>query len=141
MIIDIVNKKQTKKEREILAISKKVELKIKDDKATLSEKIIIYRNDKGIDIYCKISGLSYTFSGGINSAFIVCAIKQPNDVVLTKNLTIENEEIKFSIVDTMVDELSEVGTHTLQFFIYDNSSMTNRITIPEISFEVKEPIA
>lgn len=125
-----------------MAISKKVDLKIKDDKATLSEKIIIYRNDKGIDLYFKLSGLSYTFSDGLNSAYVSCAIKQPNDIILGKDgLTLTGDEIKLSITGSMVDELTEVGTHTIQFFLYDSSARTNRITIPEVTFEVKEPIA
>lgn len=125
-----------------MAISKKVDLKIKDDKASLSEKVIIYRNDKGIDIYFKLNGLSYTFSNGMNNIYVSCAIKQPNDVILTKDgLTMSNDEIKLSITETMVDELTEVGTHTIQFFLYDSAEKINRITIPEVSFEVKEPIA
>lgn len=124
-----------------MAISKKIELKIKDDKASLSEKIIIYRNDSGIDLYFKLNGLKYTFSGGLNSVYVGCAIQQPNDnIILKDGLTINNDEIKLSITRDMVDELTEVGIHKIQFFIYDSPTKTNRVTIPEVSFEVKEPI-
>lgn len=124
-----------------MAISKRVELRIKDDKATLSEKIIIYRNDSGIDLYFKLNGLKYTFSGGLNSVYVGCAIQQPNDnIILKDGLTINNDEIKLSITGDMVDELTEVGIHKIQFFIYDSPTKTNRVTIPEVSFEVKEPI-
>ena len=77
----------------------------------------------------------------MNNIYVSCAIKQPNDVILTKDgLTMSNDEIKLSITETMVDELTEVGTHTIQFFLYDSAEKINRITIPEVSFEVKEPI-
>ena len=47
-----------------MAISKNVEIKVRDDKATLSEKIFIYQNDKGIDLYFGITGLNYMFPQG-----------------------------------------------------------------------------
>ena len=43
-------------------ITKNVNIKITDDRAVLSEKIIMYQNDKGIDIYFTISGFNYKFN-------------------------------------------------------------------------------
>lgn len=43
-------------------ITKNVTIKITDDRATLSEKIILYKDDKGIDIYFTLSGFSYKFN-------------------------------------------------------------------------------
>ena len=38
-------------------ITKNVNIKITDDRAVLSEKIIMYQNDKGIDIYLQLVDL------------------------------------------------------------------------------------
>ena len=53
-----------------MAISKNVEIKVRDDKATLSEKIFIYQNDKGIDLYFGITGLNYMFPQGGFQSFV-----------------------------------------------------------------------
>ena len=37
-------------------ITKNVTLTVKDDKATLSDKIILYQGDKGIEIYFTLVG-------------------------------------------------------------------------------------
>ena len=40
----------------------------------------------------------------------------------------------------MTDEIAEIGKHKLQISLYDDSTKTNRITIPPIEFEVKEQL-
>ena len=42
-------------------ITKNVTLTVKDDKATLSDKIILYQGDKGIEIYFTLVGFNYKF--------------------------------------------------------------------------------
>lgn len=124
-----------------MAISKKVDLKIKESKATLSEKIIIYKNDKGIDIYFNLLELNYSFSDGMENVDVSYIIKQPNDKIITQDgLSMINGEIKLTITESMIDEIEEVGTHTLQFVLYDSIERINRVTIPEVTFEVKESL-
>ena len=38
-----------------MAISKNLEIKINNDQASLNEKFYVYQNDRGIDLYIKIS--------------------------------------------------------------------------------------
>ena len=45
----------------IILITKNVTLTVKDDKATLSDKIILYQGDKGIEIYFTLVGFNYKF--------------------------------------------------------------------------------
>ena len=125
-----------------MAISKNVEIKVRDDKATLSEKIFIYQNDKGIDLYFGITGLNYMFpQGGFKGVYATASLMKPDgSTTLINGLRFENEKIKFSITQEMTNELTEVGTHTLQFHLHDDLNKTNRLTIPEISFEVKEQL-
>ena len=40
----------------------------------------------------------------------------------------------------MTDELVEIGTHKLQISLYDDATKTNRVTMPPITFEVKEQL-
>ena len=124
-------------------ITKNVTIKITGDRATLSEKIILYRDDKGIDIYFTLSGFSYKFNKDNLSGVAVDArlLKPSGDVITINNLTISGtNKIKFTIDGTMTDELSEIGKHKLQISLYDDSTKTNRITIPPIEFEVKEQL-
>lgn len=124
-------------------ITKNVNIKITDDRATLSEKIILYKNDKGIDIYFTLSGFSYKFNKDNLSGVVVDArlLKPSGDIITVNNLSISGtNKIKFSIDATMTDELGEIGKHKLQISLYDDSTKTNRITIPPVEFEVKEQL-
>ena len=124
-------------------ITKNVTIKITDDKATLSEKIILYKNDKGIDIYFTLAGFSYKFNKDnlLGVAVDGRLLKPSGDVVTISNLSISGaNKIKFTIDSTMTDEITEIGKHKLQISLYDDSTKTNRITIPPIEFEVKEQL-
>ena len=124
-------------------ITKNVTIKITDDRATLSEKIILYKDDKGIDIYFTLSGFSYKFNKDNLSGVAVDArmLKPSGDVITVNNLAVSGtNKIKFTIDNTMTDELTEIGKHKLQISLYDDATKTNRITIPPIEFEVKEQL-
>ena len=124
-------------------ITKNVTIKITDDRATLSEKIILYKDDKGIDIYFTLSGFSYKFNKDNLSGVAVDArmLKPSGDVVVVDNLAVSGtNKIKFTIDSSMTDEIAEIGKHKLQISLYDDSTKTNRITIPPIEFEVKEQL-
>ena len=40
----------------------------------------------------------------------------------------------------MTDELEEIGSHKLQIHLYDDETKTNRVTIPPITFEIKQQL-
>lgn len=124
-------------------ITKNVVITIKDGRAKLSEKIILYRNDKGIDIYFTLNGFNYKFKkDGLTGAEVDGILMKPSeDVVVISSMKIaETNKIKFTIDSTMTDELSEVGTHTLQIRLYYDSTKQHRVTLPPITFEVKEEL-
>lgn len=123
-------------------ITKNVTIKITDGKAT-TEKIILYHNDKGIDIYFTLSGFGYRFNKDNLSGVVVDGrlLKPSGEVVTIDNMVVSGtNKIKFSIDDTMTDELEEIGTHKLQISLYDDASKTNRVSIPPITFEVREQL-
>lgn len=124
-------------------ITKNVNIKITDDRAVLSEKIIMYQNDKGIDIYFTISGFNYKFNKDNLSGVAVDGrlAKPSGEIITVRNMSISGtNKIKFTIDDTMTDELVEIGTHKLQISLYDDATKTNRVTMPPITFEVKEQL-
>lgn len=126
-----------------MAISKNLEIKINNDQATLNEKFYIYQYDKGIDLYIKINlsklqivGNSTSLLTELNGGSAGVTILKPNgDVIGKSDLTIADNQLKFTIDATLTDDLEEVGIYKMQFHLYDESG--NRITIPPVSFEVK----
>lgn len=124
-------------------IIKNVTITIKDDKASLNDKIILYQQDKGIQIYFTLNGLTYNFpQGGLIGVYVDGQLQKPNGTVVSiNNLAIVDNKIRFNIDASMTDELNEVGTHLLQIRLYDSSEKDNRISIPPIPFEVKETLS
>lgn len=126
-----------------MSISKNLEIKINNDQATLSEKFYIYQYDKGIDLYIKINiaklqidSRSISMLSELEGARAGVTILKPNGSVIGRtDLEISNDLVKFTIDETLTDELDEVGIYKIQFHLYDGSN--NRITIPPVQFEVK----
>ena len=85
-------------------------------------------------------GFNYRFNAdNLTGVYADAKLMKPSgDVIGVNNITISENKIKFTIDSSMTDETSEVGTHTLQISLYDNSSKTNKVTIPPITFMIKE---
>ena len=129
-----------------MGIYKKLDIKISDDNARLSEKFYIYQNDRGIELQLKINlsrvnfratkRLVYVDSGEI---FVGATILKPNGVVIGREkVELVDDIIKFTIDEDLTDDIDEIGIYKVQFHLYDNQD--NRITIPPVEFEVKELI-
>ena len=126
-----------------MAISKNLAIKINNDEATLNEKFYIYQYDKGIDLYIKISisklqigGRSVSMLSELENARAGAIILKPNGAVTERaNLDIVGDAVKFTIDQSLTDELEEIGIYKIQFHLYDDED--NRITIPPVEFEVK----
>ena len=124
-------------------ITKNVTIKVVDDKATLSDKIILYQHDKGIEILFTVSGFNYKFKKDNYTGVVVDGrIQKPSGTVISvDNMDISGtNKIKFIIDETMTDELEEIGSHKLQIHLYDDETKTNRVTIPPITFEIKQQL-
>lgn len=124
-------------------ITKNVTIKVVDDKATLSDKIILYQHDKGIEILFTVSGFNYKFKKDNYTSVVVDGrIQKPSGTVISvDNMVISGtNKIKFIIDETMTDELEEIGSHKLQIHLYDDETKTNRVTIPPITFEIKQQL-
>ena len=122
-------------------ITKNVTLTVKDDKATLSDKIILYQGDKGIEIYFTLVGFNYKFkSNELIGVYVDGKLMKPSgEVVSVNNMSVSGtNKIKFTVDSTMTDESGEVGTHTLQICLYDDATKSNHVTVPPITFIIKE---
>ena len=94
-----------------------------------------------IEIYFTVSGFNYKFkSDNFDGVAVDGRLMKPSgSIIAVSNMSISGtNKIKFTIDQTMTDELTEVGTHALQISLYDDISKTNRITMPPITFEVKQ---
>lgn len=122
-------------------ITKNVTLTVKDDKATLSDRIILYQGDKGVEIYFTLSGFNYKFkTNDLTGVYVDGKLMKPSgEVISVSNMSVSSgNKIKFIVDSTMTDESGEVGVHTLQICLYDDSTKTNHVTIPPITFTIKE---
>lgn len=131
----------------VLSINRDLRITIKDDLATLDSKLYVYQNDKDIDLYFSLSNYEYKFRQNIsdspgldNVSYCSATIVRPNGTSFKKQpLYIVSDRIKFPITQDLTDELTEIGEYKLQFHLYDDTGA--RVTIPYISFYVKELIA
>ena len=122
-----------------MAISKPLIVSINQDKTRPNEKMFIYRNDIGVDIYIELTNLTYKFDGSKNFKFANALFKTPSDIVYTvNNLAIIDGKIKFSFNEEVVSHIQEIGKYELQFQVFDIDK--NRLTIPSYYFEVREPL-
>ena len=122
-----------------MAISKPLIVSINQDKARTNEKMFIYRNDIGVDMYIELSNLTYKFDGSKNFKFANALFKTPSDVVYTvNNLSVIDGKIKFSFNEEVVSHIQEIGKYELQFQVFDLEK--NRLTIPSYYFDVREPL-
>ena len=122
-----------------MAISKPLIVSINQDKTRPNEKMFIYRNDIGVDIYIELTNLTYKFDGSKNFKFANALFKTPSDTVYTvNNLSVIDGKIKFSFNEEVVSHIQEIGKYELQFQIFDVDK--NRLTIPSYYFDVKEPL-
>ena len=122
-----------------MAISKPLIVSITQDKTSANEKMFIYRNDIGVDMYIELTNLTYKFDGSKNFKFANALFKTPSDIVYTvNNLSVIDGKIKFSFNEEVVSHIQEIGKYELQFQIFDIDK--NRLTIPSYYFDVKEPL-
>lgn len=126
-------------------ITRKLELRIAGEASTLSAPLNLYRGDRGIDIFFRIMDFSYDFTGtnllrNIGSArYNAIVVKPDGSNYVTPTQPIVDNEVKFTITKDLTDEMTEIGTYTLQFLLHGTGD--SRVAIPPITIEVKELIA
>ena len=127
-----------------MAITKKLIVTLKDDIATPSEKVYIYRGDIGVDIIIELENFNYRIDS-ISKKNMINRIeayfKTPQGAVRKYNDEVDiinGDKIKFSFNKKVIDDMQLIGQYELQFHLFDKEN--NRITIPSYFFYVKEPL-
>ena len=127
-----------------MSISKKLVVTLKDDVATPSERIFIYKGDVGVDIIIELENFNYKIDS-ISEKNMINRIeayfKTPQGIVKQYNDEVDvinGDRIKFSFSKNVINDMQIIGQYELQFHLFDKEN--NRITIPSYYFYVKEPL-
>ena len=127
-----------------MPISKKLIVTLRDDLATPSEKMYIYKNDVGIDIIIELKQFLYNIDnrGSRNNVANATAyFKKPSgEIVQYKDVIkiINGDKLRFSFNQETILDMQEIGEYELQFRLFDK--VGNRITIPSYHFYIKKPL-
>ena len=127
-------------------ITKKVVLTVQGENSILSDKIVMFKADDGIRLNFNIKQSKYKFDKDpedlvnlFNAQKASILILRPNKSSFTTEIiNIVNNTVTFDISRNMIDEQSELGEYKLQIHLYDKDN--NRLTIPPVSFFVKDTI-
>ena len=127
-------------------------VEVKDDKAKLKEgDIYLYLGNKNIDFYFTVVEARLKFRDNSDPVNIVEKVGPSNAVVtllkpdktyVTGGMgTVYNGKIKWTVTEDMIDEINEVGDHTLVIDLVDADS-NSVATLPPIEgqFHVKERV-
>ena len=127
-----------------MSITKKLVVTLKDDVATPSEKVFIYKGDIGVDIIIELENFNYKIDS-ISKKNMINRIeayfKTPQGIVKQYNDEVDiinGDRIKFSFNKKVINDMQIIGQYELQFHLFDKEN--NRITIPSYYFYVKEPL-
>ena len=127
-----------------MSITKKLVVTLKDDVATPSEKVFIYKGDIGVDIIIELENFNYKIDS-ISKKNMINRIeayfKNPQGIVKRYNDEVDiinGDRIKFSFNKKVINDMQIIGQYELQFHLFDKEN--NRITIPSYYFYVKEPL-
>lgn len=126
-----------------MAIFAERKLKIMENVTQMDHDIILYRGNRNVFILLAIENLMFgfkDFSTGYESlspshAYITLLTPLFEEIKLGK-MPIEDNKIKFSISELMIDELVEVGDYTIVIDLYDTIE-DSLLTIPPIENQLK----
>lgn len=126
-----------------MAIFAERKLKIMENVTQMDHDIVLYRGNRNVFILFTIENLMFgfkDFSTGYETlspshAYITLLTPLFEEIKLGK-VPIEDDKIKFSISELMIDELVEVGDYTIVIDLYDIIE-DSLLTIPPIENQLK----
>lgn len=123
-----------------MAIKKDITVTVQGQKSIMSDdNIYIYQGDKDIDLYFTIIDNRFEFEATTVKKYNFTLRKPDGDLLPETSITpMADNKAKLTITEDMANELSETGQYDILIHLYDERGA--RITIPEISFEVKRPL-
>ena len=113
-----------------------------NDKSSIEKPVLLYKGDKNVKIQFTIKGNPFKYSNDSEPAYAQLLIKRPEaDPIISEVFKYESSKVVFIITGEMIDELTELGSYTLQLRLY-NADRTSRVTLPPINagIIIEEPI-
>lgn len=128
-----------------------VKVTIKNHKASIDNKIILYRGDKNVEVQFEIVESlyrQYKLEGSntienLGASYGQLVVQKPDwTYVFSEVVATKNGKVIFTIPADLVDEETEVGEYTFQIRLFDESQ-TSRVTLPPVEggIVLEEPIA
>mgnify|MGYP003299043437 CR=1 FL=1 len=128
-----------------------VKVTIKNHKASIDNKIILYRGDKNVEVQFEIVESlyrQYKLEGSntienLGASYGQLVVQTPDSNYLFSEIVATKDgKVIFVIPQELIDEETEVGEFTFQIRLYDESQ-TSRVTLPPVEggIVVEEPIA
>lgn len=128
-----------------------VKVTIKNHKASIDNKIILYRGDKNVEVQFEIIESlyrQYKLEGSntienLGASYGQLVVQKPDwTYVFSEVVATKNGKVIFTIPADLVDEETEVGEYTFQIRLFDESQ-TSRVTLPPVEggIVLEEPIA
>lgn len=128
-----------------------VKVTIKNHKASIDNKIILYRGDKNVEVQFEIVESlyrQYKLEGSntienLGASYGQLVVQTPDyNYLFSEVVPTKNGKVIFTIPASLVDEETEVGEFTFQIRLFDESQ-DSRVTLPPVDggIIVEEPIA
>ena len=127
-----------------------VKVTIKDYKASIDNKIILYRGDKNVEVQFEIVESlyrQYKLEGSntidnLGASYGQLVVLKPDMSHIVSDIApTKNGKVVFTIPESLIDESTELGSFTFQIRLYDESQ-SSRVTLPPVEegLVVEEPL-
>lgn len=115
---------------------------VSNDRSSIEKPVLLYKGDKNVEVQFTIKSNPFKFSNESETAYGQLIIKRPEASPIVSDIfKYESNRVVFVITGGMIDELTELGSYTLQIRLY-NTDKSSRITLPPIQsgIIIEEPI-
>ncbi len=133
-------------------IQRDLVLTVNNNTASLNEPLIIYQHDRGIILRIKVLKYKFAFNKMIEEDVVVdsgiisarAIVRKPNGEMFREEQCprqpVEDDCVVITITLDWTDDPIEVGEYQLQLQLYGSDYLTERVTIPPVSFTVAKEI-
>ena len=118
----------------------KIILDVKRDEAVSSDKVILYRGDRNVDIEFTIRSDYYTLS---ECSYAQLIFARPLAQSVFSEITkMDGNRVTLRITENMIDELNEKGPYVIQVRLFDSNHVA-KVTLPPCYdvLYIREPIS
>lgn len=119
-----------------MAIFYEYTITVEGETASLNRDIFIFKNNRNIDYYFIIKNAAFNFDDlsnneNVKAPYASVKLLNPNGKkIMTKKANIIDGKVHLKITESLIDEVTEVGTYSFQIDLYDGED--GRVSIPPI---------